>query len=67
MDALLEAEAYELETPRRGEIRTGTIARVSENDVLVDVGAKSEGIITSRELEQLSDEERASAQMSAKR
>jgi small subunit ribosomal protein S1 len=59
MDALLEAEAYELETPRRGEIRTGTIARVSENDVLVDVGAKSEGVISSRELEQLSEEERA--------
>jgi small subunit ribosomal protein S1 len=60
MDALLEAEAYELETPRRGEIRTGTIARVSENDVLVDVGAKSEGVIPNRELEQMSEEERAS-------
>ncbi len=59
MDALLEAEAYELETPRRGEIRTGTIARISENDVLVDVGAKSEGLIPSRELEQMSEEERA--------
>ena len=59
MDALLQAEAYELETPRRGEIRTGTIARISENDVLVDVGAKSEGVISSRELEQLSEEERA--------
>jgi small subunit ribosomal protein S1 len=59
MDALLEAEAYELETPRRGEIRTGTIARVSENDVLVDVGAKSEGVISNRELEQMSEEERA--------
>lgn len=59
MDALLEAEAYELETPRRGEIRTGTIARISDNDILVDVGAKSEGVIPNRELEQLSDEERA--------
>jgi small subunit ribosomal protein S1 len=59
MDALLEAEAYELETPRRGEIRTGTIARISDNDILVDVGAKSEGIIPNRELEQLSDDERA--------
>ncbi len=59
MDALLEAEAYELETPRRGEIRTGTIARISENDVLVDVGAKSEGVVPYRELEQLSEEERA--------
>ncbi|MGD2057959.1 MAG: S1 RNA-binding domain-containing protein [Anaerolineales bacterium] len=59
MHALLDAESYELETPQRGEIRIGTIARVSENDVLVDVGAKSEGIIPGRELERLSDEERA--------
>ncbi len=59
MDALLEAEAYELETPRRGEIRTGTIARISDNDILVDVGAKSEGVISNREMEQLSEEERA--------
>ncbi len=59
MDALLEAEAYDLETPRRGEIRTGTIARVTESDVLVDIGAKSEGLISSRELEQLTDEQKA--------
>lgn len=59
MHALLDAESYELETPQRGEIRIGTIARVSDNDILVDVGAKSEGIIPSRELDRLSDEERA--------
>jgi small subunit ribosomal protein S1 len=58
MDALLDAEAYELETPRRGEVRRGTIARITETDILVDVGAKSEGIIHSREIEQLTDEER---------
>ncbi len=59
MHALLDAETYELETPKRGEIRVGTIARISENDVLVDVGAKSEGVITNRELDRLSDEERS--------
>jgi small subunit ribosomal protein S1 len=59
MDAFLEGEAYELETPRRGEIRTGTIARISGGDVLVDIGAKSEGLIPAREIEGLSDEERA--------
>ena len=59
MDALLESESYELEMPRRGEIRRGTIARVTENDVLVDVGAKSEGIISARELERLSEERQA--------
>jgi small subunit ribosomal protein S1 len=59
MDAFLEGEAYELETPRRGEIRTGTIARISGSDVLVDIGAKSEGLIPAREIEGLSEEERA--------
>lgn len=58
MDAFLEGEAYELETPRRGEIRTGTIARISGSDVLVDIGAKSEGLIPAREIEAISEEER---------
>jgi len=58
MDALLESADFELDTPRRGEIRTGTIARVTDNDILVDIGAKSEGVIPARELEQLSEERR---------
>ncbi len=58
MDALLEEESYSLETPRRGEIRTGTIARITENDMLVDIGAKSEGVIPGDELQQLPEERR---------
>ncbi len=59
MDVLLEEESYDLEMPRRGEIRVGTIARVTETDVLVDIGAKSEGVISSRELERMTDEQRS--------
>ena len=59
MDALLEEADYELEAPRRGEIRTGKIARVTESDIFVDIGAKSEGIISPREVEQLTEEQRA--------
>jgi small subunit ribosomal protein S1 len=59
MDALLESEEYELKAPRRGEIRVGTIVRTTEADVLVDIGAKSEGIITARELEQIPEDQRA--------
>jgi small subunit ribosomal protein S1 len=58
MDALLESDSYELEMPRRGELRKGTIARVTETDILVDVGAKSEGVIPARELEKISSERR---------
>ena len=59
MDAFLEGEAYGLDSPRRGELRTGTIARISGGDVLVDIGAKSEGMIPASEVEQMSDEQRA--------
>jgi len=59
MDALLESEDYELNAPRRGEIRVGTIVRATEADVLVDIGAKSEGIISTRELEQIPEDQRA--------
>ena len=58
MDALLDSVDFDLDTPRRGEIRTGTIARVTDSDILVDIGAKSEGVIPTRELEQLSEERR---------
>jgi len=59
MDAFLDAEAYGMDTPRRGETRTGTIARISGNDILVDIGAKSEGVIPAAEVEQMTDEQRA--------
>ena len=59
MDAFLEEEAYGMDSPRRGETRTGTIARISGNDILVDIGAKSEGVIPASEVEQMADEQRA--------
>jgi small subunit ribosomal protein S1 len=59
MDAFLEEEAYGMDTPRRGETRTGTIARISGNDILVDIGAKSEGAIPASEVEQMTEEQRA--------
>ena len=58
MDAFLEEEEYGLDSPRRGEVRTGTIARITESDILVDIGYKSEGLIPSRELERLPQEKR---------
>jgi small subunit ribosomal protein S1 len=58
MDVLLESDSYDLEMPRRGELRKGTVARITETDILVDVGAKSEGVIPARELEKLTRERR---------
>ncbi len=50
MQSLL-SEGPTLDQPKRGEIRTGTIACISPHEIMVDIGYKSEGIIAGRELE----------------
>jgi small subunit ribosomal protein S1 len=59
MESLLESESLNVDLPQSGEIRKGTIASISSSQILVSIGAKSEGVISGRELEQLSEEERA--------
>lgn len=58
MDLLLQDETFDVETPKRGEIRKGVIARLGENDILVDIGAKSEGVVPPNEVDQIPDEVR---------
>src|SRR5574341_805663 len=58
MAELLE-QSYDLKEVRRGDILTGTIVSISPNEILVDIGAKSEGVIAGRELERLSPEDLA--------
>lgn len=53
MEALLEAEGLMIDFPKRGEIRKGTIASISDGQILVSVGAKSEGIIAGKELDSI--------------
>ncbi|MBN1264882.1 MAG: S1 RNA-binding domain-containing protein [Anaerolineales bacterium] len=57
MNLLMEEESIGFSAPRRGEIRTGTIARITESDILVDIGAKSEGVIPRQDVDQLPEEE----------
>ncbi|MEW5867922.1 MAG: S1 RNA-binding domain-containing protein [Chloroflexota bacterium] len=57
MQTLLE-EGLSLDFPNQGEIRQGVIATIRENEILVSIGTKSEGVISGRELEQIPDEER---------
>jgi small subunit ribosomal protein S1 len=59
MEELLSDEDLNLEFPKPGETKTGFIVRKNEDEILVSIGAKSEGVIPSRELSQLSDEELA--------
>jgi len=58
MESLLKEQDLNIDLPQSGEIRKGTIASVSPTQVLVSIGAKSEGVVSSRDLEQLTDEER---------
>lgn len=58
MEALLAQEGLTIDFPKKGEIRKGTIASVSEGQVLVSVGAKSEGILTGKELDAIDEETR---------
>ncbi len=48
--AKMEAEMADFETPSRGDIIKGTIIQVQDDEVMVDVGGKSEGIIPLREM-----------------
>ena len=59
MEALLASESFGIDLPKAGEIRKGTIASISQNQILISIGAKSEGVVAGKELEQLTEEERA--------
>lgn len=48
--AKMEAEMADFTTPNRGDIIKGTVIQVLDDEVMVDVGGKSEGIIPVKEL-----------------
>jgi small subunit ribosomal protein S1 len=50
MEALLRDSDYGFRRLHRGESVEGTVVRVDQDEVLVDIGLKSEGVIPAREL-----------------
>jgi small subunit ribosomal protein S1 len=60
MESLLQEEGLNLDFPKQGEIRTGVIASIGDNEILVSVGTKSEGVISGKEKEQIPEETLAS-------
>ena len=52
-------EDANFDVPVRGDIREGTIVSIGRSEILVDIGAKSEGVIDSRETERMSSSERS--------
>jgi small subunit ribosomal protein S1 len=54
---------YSYTRPRRGEVREAVVLSIGENDVVVDLGTKRDGIVPPKDLELLDDEYRASLQV----
>lgn len=60
-EELLESSFdYNFSPPQRGEIRNATILQIDEREIIVDMGAKRDGIVPSQDLERLDDEFRSS-------
>jgi len=55
MESLLRAD-YDVQNLRRGQIVEGVIVQIRPTEILVDVGAKSEGVIWGREIERMGSE-----------
>ncbi len=53
------AAQYDYVHPARGDIRKGQILRVSPNEVLVDIGAKTDAVVSTRDLASMDSEELA--------
>jgi small subunit ribosomal protein S1 len=63
MESLLKEQDLNVDLPQAGEIRTGIIASINPTQILVSIGAKSEGVVSGRELEQLAAEDREALQV----
>jgi len=61
-EEMLEA-SFDYEPPRRGEIRDAVILQIEANEIIVDMGAKQDGIVTAQDLERLDDAYRKSLQV----
>jgi len=55
MDFLL-SEDFDLSFPQTGDIREGEVVAHRNNEILIDIGAKSEGIIPNSEVDSMDDE-----------
>lgn len=50
MAELLAEENAEIRSLRHGDVVEGTVVRIDRDEILVDIGAKSEGVVSNREL-----------------
>jgi small subunit ribosomal protein S1 len=60
--ALIEND-YDYKRPRRGQVCSATVLSIDENEVIVDLGCKRDGIVPRTDLERLDDAYRDSLQV----
>jgi small subunit ribosomal protein S1 len=63
MEDLLRASEQQYRTLKHGDVVEGTIMKVGRDELLIDIGAKTEAIIPSAELQSLTPEEREALQI----
>jgi len=57
------SEEFDYRRPKRGDILDAEVVRIDKDAIIVDVGAKSEGVVPSKDLEMLDEEVRASIEV----
>ena len=50
MEELLREQSGEIRSLKHGDVVEGTVVRIDKDEILVDIGAKSEGVVSNREL-----------------
>jgi small subunit ribosomal protein S1 len=50
MEQLLDSPEHEVKSLRHGDVVEGTVVRIDPDEILVDFGGKSEGVVSNREL-----------------
>jgi small subunit ribosomal protein S1 len=50
MDELLGGPEAEIRSFKHGDVVEGTVVRIDKDEILVDIGAKSEGVVSNREM-----------------
>jgi hypothetical protein len=50
MEELLNEQSGDIRSFKHGDVVEGTVVRIDKDEILVDIGAKSEGVVSNREL-----------------
>gem|GEM_PF-68948 len=58
MEDLMKASERQYRPIKHGDVIEGTVMKVGRDEIMIDIGGKTEGVISSRESTSLTDEER---------